>query len=140
MNHVTKEKSCGAVIFRKQQNKYQYVLVQQKFGLHFGFPKGHVESNESEIMTAYREVKEETGLDVEIFDEIREQTRYSPRPGVIKDVVYFLAKAKSFVLRKQEDEIADVIWVDESDVIDMLSYSTDKKLFKSIVDQIKFGS
>jgi len=140
VNHVTKEKSCGAVIFRKQQNKYQYVLVQQKFGLHFGFPKGHVESNESEIMTAYREVKEETGLDVEIFDEIREQTRYSPRPGVIKDVVYFLAKAKSFVLRKQEDEIADVIWVDESDVIDMLSYSTDKKLFKSIVDQIKFGS
>ncbi|MBU1141743.1 MAG: NUDIX domain-containing protein [Firmicutes bacterium] len=137
---MTKEKSCGAVIFRKQQNKYQYVLVQQKFGLHFGFPKGHVESNESEIMTAYREVKEETGLDVEIFDEIREQTRYSPRPGVIKDVVYFLAKAKSFVLRKQEDEIADVIWVDESDVIDMLSYSTDKKLFKSIVDQIKFGS
>jgi len=135
-----KEKSCGAVIFRKHQNKYQYVLVQQKFGLHFGFPKGHVEHNESEIMTAYREVKEETGLDIEIFDQIREQTRYSPRPGVIKDVVYYLAKAKSHILNKQEEEIADAIWVDESEVLNKLSYSTDKKLFKVITDKIKFGS
>lgn len=135
-----KEKSCGAVIFRKQQNKYQYVLVQQKYGLHFGFPKGHVEKNESEIMTACREVKEETGLDIEIFDQIREQTRYSPRPGVIKDVVYFLAKAKSHILNKQEEEIADAIWVDESDVLSKLSYKTDKQLFKVITDKIKFGN
>ncbi|MCF7930877.1 MAG: NUDIX domain-containing protein [Acholeplasmataceae bacterium] len=137
---MMKEKSCGAVIFRKHQNKYQYVLVQQKFGLHFGFPKGHVEKNESEIMTAYREVKEETGLDIEIYDQIREQTRYSPRPGVIKDVVYYLAKAKSHILNKQEEEIADAIWVDESEVLNKLSYSTDKKLFKVITDKIKFGS
>lgn len=137
---MMKEKSCGAVIFRKQQNKYQYLLVQQKYGLHFGFPKGHVEKNESEIMTACREVKEETGLDIEIFDKIREQTRYSPRPGVIKDVVYFLAKAKSHILNKQEEEIADAIWVDESDVLNKLSYKTDKQLFKVITDKIKFGN
>jgi len=135
-----KEKSCGAVIFRKHQNKYQYVLVQQRFGLHFGFPKGHVEKDESEVMTACREVKEETGLDIEIYDHIREQTSYSPRPGVIKDVVYFLAQAKSTILSKQEEEIADAIWVDESDVLNKLSYTTDKKLFKMITDKIKFGN
>ncbi len=135
-----KEKSCGAVIFRKHQNKYQYVLVQQRFGLHFGFPKGHVEKNESEIMTACREVKEETGLDIEIFDQIRGQTRYSPRPGVIKDVVYFLAKAKSHILNRQEEEIAAAIWVDESEVLSKLSFSTDKQLFKVIKDKIKFGN
>lgn len=137
---MMKEKSCGAVIFRKHQNKYQYVLVQQKFGLHFGFPKGHVEKNESEIMTACREVKEETGLDIEIFDQIRGQTRYSPRPGVIKDVVYFLARAKSHILNRQEEEIATAIWVDESDVLNKLSFSTDKQLFKVITDKIKFGN
>ncbi|MBU1094466.1 MAG: NUDIX domain-containing protein [Firmicutes bacterium] len=137
---MMKEKSCGAVIFRKHQNKYQYVLVQQRFGLHFGFPKGHVEKDESEVMTACREVKEETGLDIEIYDHIREQTSYSPRPGVIKDVVYFLAQAKSTILSKQEEEIADAIWVDESDVLNKLSYTTDKKLFKMITDKIKFGN
>ena len=75
---MKKEKSCGAIIFRKIQNKYEFVLIQQKYSLHFGFPKGHVEQNESELMTAYREVKEETGLDIEIFSQIRGKIQYSP--------------------------------------------------------------
>ncbi len=137
---MRKEKSCGAIIFRKYQDKYQYVLVKQKFGLHFGFPKGHVEKNESEIMTAVREVKEETGLDVEIFDQFKGQTQYSPRPGVIKNVVYFLAKAKTYVLNRQEEEIAEAIWVDETDVVDMLSFKSDEHVFKSLKDHIKFGN
>ncbi|MBN2300342.1 MAG: NUDIX domain-containing protein [Acholeplasmataceae bacterium] len=137
---MRKEKSCGAVIFRKYQDKYQYVLVQQRFGLHFGFPKGHVEKNESEVMTAYREVKEETGLDIKIFNHIKGQTRYSPRPGVVKDVVYFLAQAQSVVLNKQVEEIADIKWVDETEVVNMLSHKTDKMLFQTLKDKIKFGS
>jgi len=134
---MTKEKSCGAVIFRKHQNRLQYVLIQQKYTLHYGFPKGHVESNESEIMTAYREVKEETGLDVEIYNHIKGRTHYSPKPGVIKEVVYFLAQAKTFLLQKQETEIADAMWVDEQQVLDLLSFTTDKKLFKSVRRKVK---
>ncbi|TNF06573.1 MAG: NUDIX domain-containing protein [Bacillota bacterium] len=135
---MTKEKSCGAVIFRKHQDKYQYCLVQQRFGLHYGFPKGHVEHNESEIMTAYREVKEETGLDIKIFGNVRAQTRYSPRPGVIKDVIYFLAEAKSNILNKQEEEIAEALWVDEEEVLDTLTHATDKKIFKTISSKAKY--
>ena len=135
---MTKEKSCGAVIFRKHQDKFQYCLVQQRFGLHYSFPKGHVERNESEIMTAYREVKEETGLDIKIFGNIRAHTRYSPRPGVIKDVIYFLAEARTNELSKQESEIADAIWVDEENVLDKLTHTTDKKVFKTISDKVKY--
>ena len=134
---MKKEKSCGAVIFRKIQNKYQYVVIQQRYSLHYGFPKGHVELDESELMTAYREVKEETGLDVEIFDHIREKTQYSPRPGIIKDVIYFLAKAKSHIITKQDKEIEAAMWVDESDVLDTLTYPSDKRIFKSVLNQFK---
>jgi len=134
---MKKEKSCGAVIFRKIQNKYQYVVIQQRYSLHYGFPKGHVELDESELMTAYREVKEETGLDVEIFDHIREKTQYSPRPGIIKDVIYFLAKAKSSIITKQDKEIEAAMWVDESDVLDKLTYPSDKRIFKSVLNQFK---
>jgi len=131
------EKSCGAVIFRKHQNRYQFVLVQQKHGLRFGFPKGHVESNESEKMTASREVKEETGLDVEIFDHIKEKTRYYPKVGVTKDVVYFLAKAKTIELSAQEEEIADAVWVDASDVLKKLSHKSDRQMFISLSRKAK---
>jgi len=137
VNDLTKEKSCGAVIFRRHQNRYQFVIIQQRHGLGFGFPKGHVEQNESERMTAKREVKEETGLDVEIFDHLKEKTRYYPKQGVIKDVVYFLAKAKTLEFKTQDDEIADAKWVDASEVLSKLSYKTDKKMFLSLSKKAK---
>ena len=137
MMNVTKEKSCGAVIFRKHQDTYQFVLIQQRHGLHFGFPKGHVEQDESEQMTAKREVKEETGLDVELLEDYREKIRYSPKKGVMKDVVYFLAQALNHDFIPQEEEIASIKWVDASEVVDHLTYHTDKKMFKSLSKRAK---
>ena len=136
---MTKEKSCGAVIFRKVQDKYQFVLVQQKYGLHFGFPKGHVEANESEHMTAMREVKEETGLDVKIFQNYKEKTTYSPKQGVLKDVIYFLARAESHDLSHQEEEIVVAEWVDASEVLSRLTYKSDKKIFLSLSRKAKIN-
>lgn len=132
-----KEKSCGAVIFRKHQDLYQFVLVQQRHGLHFGFPKGHVETNESEQMTAKREVKEETGLDVELFEDMRVKITYSPKKGVMKDVIYFLAHAISHELKPQEEEIIEVKWVDASEVLNHLTYQSDKNMFISLSKKAK---
>jgi 8-oxo-dGTP pyrophosphatase MutT (NUDIX family) len=134
---MTKEKSCGAVIFRKHQDRYQFVLIQQRHGLHFGFPKGHVEKNESEQMTAMREVKEETGLDVELFDNYKEKTTYTPKKGVIKDVIYFLAKAVSDELKPQEEEVAAIHWIDGSKVVEYLTYQTDIEMFLSLSKKAK---
>lgn len=134
---MKKEKSCGAIIFRKHQNKYQYVLIQQKFTLDFGFPKGHTKENETEVMTALREVKEETGLDVDIFDDMREVAQYSPRPDVLKKVVYFLARAKSELLKRQETEIEKLFWADEKEVIEKLSHLSDQTIFKSLIKKPK---
>ena len=46
-------------------NKKQVLLVKQTNG-YYGFPKGHVENNETEIETAKRETKEETNLDIKL--------------------------------------------------------------------------
>ena len=58
------EKSCGAIV---ELNGKILLIKQQKSG-NYGFPKGHVLPNESEIETAIREVKEETNVDIEISD------------------------------------------------------------------------
>ena len=51
------EKSCGCIIIEDKK----VLLIKQTNGI-WGFPKGHVEENETELQTAEREVKEETGL------------------------------------------------------------------------------
>ena len=64
---------CGAIIFNSKltevilvQNKYLYQNGEIKFGL----PKGHKERNESFSQCAQREIYEETGLTINIADNM----------------------------------------------------------------------
>ncbi len=57
---VIKPRSAGAVLYRRGEHGVR-LLVLRAFG-HWDFPKGLVEDGESELVTARREVWEETGL------------------------------------------------------------------------------
>ena len=48
---MKKEKSCGAIVYRKKEGVIQFLLIHQTLG-HWTFPKGHVEDGESEQQTA----------------------------------------------------------------------------------------
>ncbi|SYV90294.1 RNA pyrophosphohydrolase, partial [Metamycoplasma alkalescens] len=102
-------KSCGAIVLNNVESKLYVLLVQHTAG-HWGFPKGHVEENETEEETAIREVKEETNVDIEILDGFKETINYSPFSNATKDVIYFLARPKNFDLKKQIGEIDVVEW------------------------------
>lgn len=110
------EKSCGAVVLRNIESKLEVLLVEQRAG-HCGFPKGHVENNETEIETAIREVKEETNIDIEIIEGFREVTHYSPFKNTSKEVVFFLGKPLNFDKEKQEEEINIVDWYSIEDAL-----------------------
>ena len=47
--------SCGAVVFRKYHGNTELLLIKHTVGGHWAFPKGHVESGETETQTALRE-------------------------------------------------------------------------------------
>ncbi len=64
---VVWEVSVGAVVFREEDGERIYLLLHYLSG-HFDFPKGHIESGETEEMTLRRETEEETGIrDLKIF-------------------------------------------------------------------------
>ena len=60
------EKSCGAIVYTKDHGDILYVIIRSKGGI-YGFPKGHMEGNETEAETAFREIFEETGLTVKLI-------------------------------------------------------------------------
>lgn len=127
------EKSCGALVYRKYHGNTEILLIKHINSGHWSFPKGHVEKGETEIETAMREIKEETGIDVIIDQSFREIVTYSPRRDTHKEVVYFIAKAKNTDYTPQEDEIADIKWVEISRAGSVLAYENDK----SIVNKAK---
>ena len=128
---MLREKSCGALVYRKRKEIYELLLIKHKSGGHWSFPKGHVESGENELQTALREIKEETGLDVRLMDGFRQSAEYFPKPHVKKQVVYFLASPEADdTVTKQEEEISDYRWclLDEAD--GLVTFRNDKNLIR----------
>jgi len=59
---ATKETSAGGVVFRSTSDGPVFLLIRDSYR-NWGFPKGHIEKDESSEEAALREVREETGLD-----------------------------------------------------------------------------
>lgn len=108
------EKSCGAVVFRRKSGNIEYLLIKNKKGNNWGFPKGHIELGETETETAIREVYEETGLKITPVTGFRVVSEYHPKGKVTKQVVFFLAELPSPTeeIHLQESEVERFIWAD----------------------------
>jgi len=59
-------KKCGIILFNEKEQKY--FLVYGRKSNKWGFPKGHMESGETEKETALREFYEETGFELKNQD------------------------------------------------------------------------
>lgn len=129
---LKKEKACGTIIIDNEK----VLIINQKQGF-YGFPKGHMENNETEIETAIRETKEETNLDVLIDKEKRYSLNYVIDNKIDKEVIYFLAKPINKNIKKQESEINDILWIDIDKVIDILTFDNMKELWKKVLKDIK---
>lgn len=63
--------SCGAVVYRKINDRPQVLLVKQSSSDDaWGIPKGHMEDGETYTETAVRETKEEAGIDIQIITQL----------------------------------------------------------------------
>lgn len=133
------EKSCGALVYRKKsaQDEIEILLIKHRFGEHWSFPKGHVEHGENESQTALREVKEETGLSVELQEGFRHSVEYYPRPNTRKQVVYFLGYATEYKTQLQEEEISDVKWVKIKNAHQEVTFKNDKNLISHAKKYLK---
>lgn len=126
---ATEEKSCGCVIFSKNGDSVEVLLTQNKRGLHWSFPKGHVERGESEIQTAVREVREETGLAVSPFPDFTISNKYVTSRSSTKTVVYFVAECeRSAPLTLQESEVKAARWLPVAEARTALTYDNDVKI------------
>ena len=103
---MKREKSCGAVVYRYNNEVLEVLLIRHRFGGHWSFPKGHVEEGENEFQTALREVKEETNLSIRLREGFRESVEYFPKPYIKKQVVDFLGLSLGDTAKRQEEEIS----------------------------------
>ena len=133
VKYVKKEKSCGAVVFRRSGSKPEILLIRHRNGGHWAFPKGHVEKNETEIQTALREIKEETGLEVKLDPDFRRTVTYSPSPNVMKDVVYFAAMFSEGDPVAQPEEVMDIRWETPESALRLITFANDREVLNDMI-------
>ena len=131
------EKSCGALVVRRENEKYFVLMIRHKAKGNRSFPKGHVEAGETEYITAMREVMEETSARIAILSDFRATVNYSPSPGVMKEVVYFLAFTTSAEIKPRAGEIAEVEWIPLEEAEDCLAHENDKTVFRAAMKRMQ---
>jgi 8-oxo-dGTP pyrophosphatase MutT (NUDIX family) len=124
------EKSAGAVVFFRVA-PIQYLLIRAGA---WEFPKGLMDARESETAAALREVREETGLTVELLPGFRESIEYSYRHKsdhalVKKQVIYFLGEAHSQDVKISWEHL-EAQWASYEQALELLKYKNAREILR----------
>ena len=111
------EKSCGCVVF----NDNKVLIVKSLNGV-YGFPKGHIEENETDVECAIRETFEETGINVSVDCNNSFKISYFVNENILKNVIFFIAFVNGEnVIKVKEDELDDAFWIYIDEVNDIFT-------------------
>ena len=124
-----KERSCGAVVWRKRGGRRHYLIIQNRSG-HNGFPKGHMEYGESETATAIREIREETSLEVTLDTSFRAEYRYLVDGYIHKSALYFLASYTDGAFKPQKGEVYGIWLLPYEEALQQLDYEQDRRILR----------
>ncbi len=121
--------AAGCLLWRphpKKSNKKQVLIIHRPHRDDWSYPKGKVDPGETELECALREVKEETGMEGKLGDELPLVT-YRDHRDRSKSVRYWLLKYKQGNF-KPNDEVDEIAWVSPSKAADILTYRHDIEL------------
>jgi 8-oxo-dGTP pyrophosphatase MutT (NUDIX family) len=93
-------------------------------------PKGHPEPGESAVEGAAREVREETGIDVELVDKLGEVRYWYQRAGnrIFKVVAFFLFDPVGGDIADHDHEVEEVRWMPLAEAAQALSYEGEREM------------
>ncbi len=140
---MEKEVSAGAIVFYVEKNKPLFLLLYKKprkgYKEIYEFPKGNIEENEDPIVTTKREIKEETGLDINIIKGFKERISWVYRregKSVYKEMICYLAesKTKNVKISKEHDAFE---WLDFEEAIKKLKFKNQKELLNKAMNFLK---
>jgi len=125
--------SAGGIVIRFADGAPHLVVGKRKRerdGVTWTLPKGTPDPHETTEETALREVREETGLEVEIvrtFDSI-EYWFVQGRTRIHKTVHYFLMVPTGGDLARHDHEFDEVRWIAFDEAPTLLTFETERAL------------
>ena len=126
------ERSAGAVVFRRENKKIKYLLIQYGWG-HWEFPRGLIEKRESLKEAAKREIEEEVGIkDIQFIPGFKEWIKFFFKlkgKNIMKIATFLLAETKTKKI-KLSYEHKDYAWLEYQEALEKFTFKNAKEILK----------
>ncbi len=123
------DRSYGVIVIFNDN----FLCLQHKAG-HWGFPKGHIEGDETIEEASLRELKEEAGIekcDIFAFPPIFEEYEFEQSGRKYHKIVqYLVGRVIDDKLIIQQKEIMDYKWASYEEALETLTYDNNKEVLK----------
>ena len=130
--------SAGGVVLRDGAEGLEVLVCGRNSDGLWALPKGTPEPGETLEQTALREVREETGIEVEKEDTVGEIKYWFSRPqeGVryFKTVKHYLMRPIGGDTKNHDHEFDDVKWFAVGEALRLLTYRNEVKILRQAID------
>jgi 8-oxo-dGTP pyrophosphatase MutT (NUDIX family) len=135
-----KATSAGGVVFRITDGTREVLLCGRSMDGLWALPKGTPESGETLEQTALREVREETGVQVEADGTVGEIKYWFSRPleGVRynKTVHHFLMRPIGGDTSLHDHEFDDVRWFPVQEALKIMTYANEVRILRMAIEMV----
>jgi 8-oxo-dGTP pyrophosphatase MutT (NUDIX family) len=131
---VREQVSAGGVVFRRDNERIEVVIVAVGGQNRWQLPKGLVENGEKPEVAAVREAREEAGVDSEVVEHI-ETIEYwyagldgGERVRFHKRVHFYLLRYLAGDTSNHDWEVSEARWVSIDDAISQLAFDNERRV------------
>ena len=137
---MIREFSAGGVVVRRMQGRPYLAVVRVRDQI-LALPKGHPDGDESAEEAARREVREETGLDVEVVERLGDVKYWYVRGGerVMKIVAFFLFRYRSGSVDDHDHEVEEALWIPLEEAPTRLAYKGEREMAEAALSRLDEG-
>lgn len=129
MEHIY---SAGIITYTNKNDHIEYLLLHYADG-HWDFPKGKIESGETQQEAAQRELHEETSLTAQLDSNFEQSFSYifldQQKKLTQKTVCFFIGKTINSTVQLS-DEHTDFQWLTYQQALEVLTYDNAKNILK----------
>jgi 8-oxo-dGTP pyrophosphatase MutT (NUDIX family) len=133
--------SAGGVVWRQADDQIEILLCGRHLENLWALPKGTPEPGETIEQAALREVREETGVEVQAEAVVGDIKYWFSRPqqGVRynKTVHHFLMRPTGGDPELHDHEFDEVRWVPVQEALKLMSYSNEAKIVRQALELIR---